>query len=211
MTAAQKKALENLWPIYGLDPAEPFKPEIAYGRIAPLIVEIGFGNGSSLAEAAANNPQHNFLGIEVHEPGIGHLMNILAHREIPNVRIFQGDAVEILRDRLEDGSVDRINLFFPDPWPKKRHHKRRLVSPAFADLVSRKLKSGGCFHAATDWEDYAFHITETFKTCDKLYLVDTRSTWKLASERSETRFEQRGISLGHKVRDLVFLKRVWLP
>ncbi|MGH8550903.1 MAG: tRNA (guanosine(46)-N7)-methyltransferase TrmB [Methylococcales bacterium] len=207
MTVAQKKALENLWPIYGLGPEEPFQPEIIFGRKAPLIVEIGFGDGGNLAAAAQKNPQNNYLGIEVHEPGIGHLMNVLAKREIRNVRIVQGDAIEILRDRIDEGSIERINLFFPDPWPKKRHHKRRLVSPAFADLISRTLKSGGCFHTATDWEDYALHITETMKACDRLRNVaDGRPSLELTAERFTTRFEQRGIALGHKVRDLVFLK-----
>lgn len=204
---AQKKALENLWPIYGLERDAPFLPEIVYGRKAPLIVEIGFGNGSNLAEDAERHPENDYLGIEVHEPGIGHLLYLLAKREICNVRIFEGDANEILGGNLKDGSIDRINLFFPDPWPKKRHHKRRLVSRAFADLVLRKLGPGGCFHAATDCEDYAIEMAEILGACKGLdEITGSNSRQAFIAERSETRFERRGRLLGHLVRDLIFLK-----
>ncbi len=208
LTAAQKDALETLWPIYGLDPKVTFDPKIIFGRKAALIIEIGFGNGGNLLENAAQNPQNNYLGIEVHEPGIGHLMNRLANREIGNVRIFRDDAIAILRDAIGDGSVERINLFFPDPWPKKRHHKRRLVSPDFADLISRKLQSGGCFHAATDWEEYAIDITRTLENYDRLgSITNSESRQELIAQRSLTRFEQRGLALGHTVRDIIFMKR----
>jgi tRNA (guanine-N7-)-methyltransferase len=207
ITEAQKEALEKLWPVYGLDPKTPFDAEMIFGRKAPLIIEIGFGNGSNLAENAENNPQNDYLGIEVHEPGIGHLMNILAKREINNVRIFQGDAIEILRDSINDGSIERINLFFPDPWPKKRHHKRRLVSPYFTDLISSKLKSGGCFHAATDWEGYALYMTEILEASDELdNIAGSPLGLEFIAERSLTRFEKRGLSLGHAVQDIIFVK-----
>ncbi|MGH8557824.1 MAG: tRNA (guanosine(46)-N7)-methyltransferase TrmB [Methylococcales bacterium] len=203
ITVAQNEALEKLWPLYGLDS----EPEMIFGRQAPLIVEIGFGNGDNLAANAAENPQNNYLGIEVHKPGIGHLMNILANREIDNVRIFQGDAIDILRDKIADGSIAGINLFFPDPWPKKRHHKRRLVSPYFAGLISRKLEPGGCFHAATDWEDYAFQMTEILDACAGLHNVTNHeSSRELIAQRSMTRFEKRGLSLGHRVQDIIFKK-----
>jgi tRNA (guanine-N7-)-methyltransferase len=207
MTTAQKEALETLWPVYGLDPRVPFDPETVFGRKAPLIIEIGFGNGANLLENAAQNPRRNFLGIEVHEPGIGQLMNRLANREIGNVRIFRGDAIEILRDVIEDESAERINLFFPDPWPKKRHHKRRLVSADFAELATRKLQPGGCFHAATDWEEYALDITRILENCDRLVnIMDSESGLELIAQRTRTRFEQRGLALGHTVRDIVFIK-----
>ncbi|MCI0652961.1 MAG: tRNA (guanosine(46)-N7)-methyltransferase TrmB [Methylococcaceae bacterium] len=207
ITAAQRKALANLWPVYGLESQAPFDPEAVFGRKAALIVEIGFGDGANLAEAAEKNPQNDYLGIEVHEPGIGRLLNVLAKRGIGNVRIFPGDAVEILRDRIAEGSIDRINLFFPDPWPKKRHHKRRLVSADFAGLIASKLKSGGCFHAATDWEHYADCMAGILDACDRLRnLADSESADDIIAERSVTRFEKRGLSLGHRVRDIVFVK-----
>jgi tRNA (guanine-N7-)-methyltransferase len=207
MTAAQKKALETLWPVYGLDPKLPIVPEIVFGRSGLLTVEIGFGNGGTLADHAETNPEIDFVGIEVHEPGIGHLMQLLAGRQIENVRIFKGDAVDILGDAIEDAAIDRLNLFFPDPWPKKRHHKRRLVSAEFAELVCRKLKPGGYFHVATDWEDYAVSIVRTLEACDRLSnIANTRRFREIAASRSQTRFERRGLSLGHKVHDIVFVQ-----
>ena len=207
MTAAQKAAMQNLWPAYGLDSQVPFRAEAAFQRNAPLIVEIGFGNGCNLAENADQNPDINYLGIEVHEPGIGHLMKALADRQIRNVRIFRGDATEILRNLVEDESIDRINLFFPDPWPKKRHQKRRLVSPEFVELINRKLKTGGCFHAATDWQDYANQIARNLTACGNLNEIsNTRAGLKRRAERCMTRFEERGIALGHPVRDILFEK-----
>lgn len=208
ITTAQKEALEKLWPVYGLDPKIPFDPESVFGRRAPLIIEIGFGNGSNLVENAENNPANDYLGIEVHQPGIGHLMKRLANREIRNVRIFEGDAIEVLRDRIDDESVQRINLFFPDPWPKKRHHKRRLVSADFAGLITRKLRPAGCFHAATDWDDYAIEMTKILESGEGLgNITGSESARKLVAGRSRTRFEQRGLSLGHRVRDIIFVKR----
>lgn len=207
ITACQKQALNALWAVYGLDQKGSFCPDASFGRSAPFTIEIGFGNGGNLADTAEINPDNNYLGIEVHEPGIGHLMNILAKREINNVRIFRGDAVEILRDRIDDQSVDRINLFFPDPWPKKRHHKRRLVSLDFASLVSRKLKTGGFFHIATDWEDYAYHMIEILEGLENLCVrVDTNFCGQTGN-RSVTRFEKRGLSLGHKVQDMIYIKQ----
>ncbi len=207
ITAAQKEALDKLWPLYGLDLGTPFQPEMIFGRQAPLIVEIGFGNGDNLAAHAAKNPQNNYLGIEVHKPGIGHLMNILANREIDHVRIFQGDAIDILRDKIADESIAGINLLFPDPWPKKRHHKRRLVSPYFAKLIARKLEPGGCFHAATDQDDYALQMIEILENCAELHNVtDHESSRELIAERSITRFEKRVLSLGHQVQDIIFKK-----
>ncbi|MGR9106045.1 MAG: tRNA (guanosine(46)-N7)-methyltransferase TrmB [Gammaproteobacteria bacterium] len=208
ITAAQKEALEKLWPVYGLDPEIRFETRQVFGRKAPLTIEIGFGNGANLAENAARNPQTDYLGIEVHEPGIGHLMNLLATRGIGNVRIYQGDAVDILATKIEDASVDRINLFFPDPWPKKRHHKRRLVSLDFVNLISRKLRPGGYFHAATDCQEYADRITEALENCERLSpITDRVEASAVIAERSPTRFEQRGLSLGYPVREILFLKR----
>ncbi|MGH8476890.1 MAG: tRNA (guanosine(46)-N7)-methyltransferase TrmB [Methylococcales bacterium] len=207
ITAAQKHALEHGWPRYGLDPKTPFQPEIVFGRLAPLIVDIGFGNGDNLAANAQNNPDNNYIGIEVHKPGIGHLMNLLDNRKIDHVRVFHGDAMDILKDTIADESIAGINLFFSDPWPKKRHHKRRLVSPEFAELIVRKLKSGGFFHAATDWADYAIQIIQLLEARRELQNVTNHaSSQELIAQRSMTRFEKRGLSLGHPISDIIFQK-----
>lgn len=208
MTTAQRSALENLWSIYGLDSSRAFDSAQSFGRIAPLVIEIGFGNGDNLADYAEKYPEINYLGIEVHEPGIGHLMNRLDQRAIQNVRLFRGDAIEILRDRIEDASVEAIKLLFPDPWPKKRHHKRRLVSAEFARLIARKLRSGGVFHAATDWSDYANQILRIMEACEDFgELGGSCASQGFRSERTMTRFERRGIGLGHQVSDLIFIRR----
>jgi tRNA (guanine-N7-)-methyltransferase len=207
ITSSQKKALENLWPIYGAEPDEPFNGEKLFGNLAPVTLEIGFGNGISLAAAAQKNPQRNYVGVEVHEPGIGHLMNLLDKGGIENVRIFCRDAVEVVRDLTQDATLDRVNLFFPDPWPKKRHHKRRIVSPDFAKLVSVKLRPGGCFHVATDWDEYACHITDTLEGCKNFERIDGEIHHQLKlADRSMTRFEKRGLLLGHPVRDMIYAR-----
>ncbi|MGH8549620.1 MAG: tRNA (guanosine(46)-N7)-methyltransferase TrmB [Methylococcales bacterium] len=172
-----------------------------------MIVDIGFGNGDNLAANAEQNPNNNYIGIEVHKPGIGHLINLLETRKIENVRIFHADAVDILNPTITDESIAGINLFFPDPWPKKRHHKRRLVSDEFAKLVAFKLQPGGFFHAATDWADYAEQILRVLKVCPKLENVTHHaSSQELIAQRSVTRFEKRGRLLGHEVSDTVFRK-----
>ncbi|RUM53606.1 MAG: tRNA (guanosine(46)-N7)-methyltransferase TrmB [Methylococcus sp.] len=207
ITPSQEKALKDLWPVYGVEPHEPFNGEKLFGNLASVTLEIGFGNGSSLAAAAQKNPQRNYVGVEVHEPGVGHLMNLLDKGGIGNVRIFCQDAVEVVRDLIQDAALDRVNLFFPDPWPKKRHHKRRIVSPDFAELVSVKLRQGGCFHIATDWDEYACHITDTLEGCKNFERIDGKIYHQLRLEdRSTTRFEKRGLLLGHPVRDILYAK-----
>ncbi|WP_235726556.1 tRNA (guanosine(46)-N7)-methyltransferase TrmB [Methylocaldum szegediense] len=179
-----------------------------FGRSAPLLVEIGFGNGETLAQLASNQPQTNFIGIEVHRPGVAQLLSRLKERELTNVRIFCADAVEVLTTQIADGSLSGVNLFFPDPWPKKRHHKRRLVTPGFASLVARKLKSGGIFHAATDWEDYARHMLDVLEQCEKFENVAGKAKFSPRPEhRPLTKFERRGRELGHDVWDLMFVRR----
>lgn len=208
ITSSQKLALATHWSQYGIDLKGSFCPKTVFGRDAPLTIEIGFGNGGNLADNAERNPANNYLGIEVHEPGIGNLMNVLAKRGIDHVRIFKGDAVEILRDWIENESIDRINLYFPDPWPKKRHRKRRLVSDYFADLVSRKLKSGGFFHIATDWSEYADQIASVLeKNATLTNSTNTNFSREQIENRSVTRFEKRGLSLGHEVQDIIFVKK----
>ena len=205
ITVAQARALETLWPQFGLNEEEPFDARTAFGRDAPLVLEIGFGNGDSLAEMAAADPDSNFIGIEVHRPGVGHLLLKLGDREIGNVRIFCADAMEILARHIPDSSLDRLQLYFPDPWPKTRHHKRRIVNPEFLELISGKLKPGGLFHAATDWEDYALHMLEALGTAPGL--VNTMPGSEFAPRpdyRPLTKFESRGKRLGHGVWDLIY-------
>jgi tRNA (guanine-N7-)-methyltransferase len=205
LTPAQKRALEELWPRYGVDDTRAsLDLATLFGRIAPVIVEIGFGNGEALAATAAAHPENDYLGIEVHRPGVGHLLNLLAAQRIANVRVVVADAKEVLAMRLPDQSLSTVHLFFPDPWPKKRHHKRRLVQPDFVQLVRRKLKPGGVFHLATDWQDYAQWMMATLTAAEGFENVSGRDCYGERGERPLTKFERRGARLGHGVRDLRF-------
>ncbi len=206
ITPAQVRALGELWPRYGIPDGDAMLdwPPV-FGRRAPVILEIGFGNGEALAAAAAAHPENNYLGIEVHRPGAGSLLRRVEEEGLTNVRVMLGDANEILARRVPDASLAAVRLFFPDPWPKKRHHKRRLVQPDFAALVARKLDPGGYFHLATDWPDYAAHMGAVLS--QTIGLVEAGGTdlyRELVVARSVTRFEQRGRKLGHEVRDLVY-------
>ena len=208
LTAGQQRALDELWTRYGQPFDEDFDPAAVFGRSAPLTLEIGFGNGASLATMAANEPTADFIGIEVHRPGVGHLLIRLDEQELGNVRVFCHDAVEVLEQRISDASLDRVLLFFPDPWPKRKHHKRRIVQPDFVARIARKLKPGGLFHMATDWEHYAAHMlrimqaTPEFSNCDSDGGYVEQPAWRPA-----TKFEQRGQRLGHAVHDLLFRRR----
>lgn len=202
LTAAQQRALDELWPRYGVDLAgSPPDFTAVFARTAPLVIEIGFGNGETLVADAQAHPQKNFLGIEVHTPGIGRLMRQLKQLEIENVRVINHDAAEVLRHHLRPGSVDAVNIFFPDPWPKKRHHKRRLIQPGFLQLVASALRPGGQLHIATDWENYAEHIDECLVASPQFDLQQTTE-----ASRNETKFERRGRRLGHGVWDFVALR-----
>ena len=203
LTPAQKRALETLWPLYGLDTQAPFDADRVFCRQAPLILEIGFGNGESLVEMACSHPHFNYLGIEVHRPGVGHLLLALKRYELNNVRIYCADAVEILRERIQDQALQRINIFFPDPWPKKRHHKRRLIQPDFVSMAMRKLQPDGFLHLATDWPDYARTMQEAVATCPALHPIPAS---RLHPARPGTKFEKRGLRLGHRVTDLAYIK-----
>lgn len=200
MTPSQTRALATLWPRFGADGARRIDPALLFGRAAPLIVEIGFGNGDALLAAAAAHPENNYLGIEVHRPGIGRLLRELDVRGQPNVRVIDGDAKEVLREALADASLAGVRIFFPDPWPKKRHHKRRLIEPGFVSLLAAKLKPGAIVHLATDWADYAQQmqrVLDAEPTLEPAAGVD-------ADARAETRFERRGRTRGHNVWDLVY-------
>jgi len=202
-TAAQQRALEELFPKYGL----PFQPETIdsgkiFGRIAPLVLEIGSGMGETTAAIATAKPAADFIAVEVHGPGVGSLLNRIAADGLANVRIIRHDAVEVLERMIPDGALAAIHLFFPDPWPKKRHHKRRLVQAQFAALAARKLRPGGTLHAATDWPDYAEHMNSVFM---QESLLEPAKTGFI--ERSTTKFEMRGQRLGHPIRDLFFRRK----
>ncbi len=205
ITLAQHRALEDLWPIYGLAADQTLNAQQVFGRTAPLVLEIGFGNGESLAAMAKASPDTDFIGIEVHRPGVGHLLLCADEQGLTNLRVYCADAIEILTQHIADASLDRVQLFFPDPWPKKRHHKRRIVRPDFLDLICRKLKSGGVFHAATDWEPYAEHMAEALAACPALISLAEASAFSpRPAYRPLTKFETRGQRLGHGVWDLIY-------
>ena len=207
LTVAQSRAMEELWPVYGLEENQPLVAKAVFGRSAPLVLEIGFGNGESLAAMAAAHPDQDFVGIEVHTPGVGHLLLCAERLELKNLRVYCADAIEILSRQVDDASLQRVQLFFPDPWPKKRHHKRRIVNNAFLQLVCRKLKPGGIFHAATDWEPYAEHMAETLDAYPELYRLHAASAFVPRPDyRPLTKFETRGQRLGHGVWDLLYRK-----
>lgn len=200
-------ALDNHWDKYCLDPNADYDFSQVFGRTAPLIVEIGFGSGDSLAKMAAANPDKDYIGIEVHRPGVGHLMLLLDQLGLTNVRIYCHDAIEIIERKVADNSLAGVHLFFPDPWPKKKHHKRRIVRPSFVELLTRKLQPGGYFHAATDWQNYAENMLEVLSADSGISNTsDTGDYCERPEYRPLTKFEQRGIRLGHGVWDLVFRK-----
>lgn len=209
LTRAQARALDELYPVYGLDhPGPPLDPAAVFGREAPLTLEIGFGNGEALSQAAADHPDRDYLGIEVHRPGVGRLLNDVEERALKNVRVICADAVEVVRDRLPPESLDACWIFFPDPWPKKRHHKRRLVQGAFLARLVERLKPGGIVHAATDWADYAEWMLEVFEAEPALENTEGPSRYAERPDwRPETKFERRGHARGHDVYDLIYRKR----
>jgi len=204
---AQQRAREELLPRYGIAYA-PAALDLSaiFGRSAPKILEIGFGMGEATAAIAAAHPDCDYLGIEVHTPGVGALLKMAGELGLANLRVIQHDAVEVVRDMIAPGSLDGIHLFFPDPWPKKRHHKRRLVQPTFVSLLASRLKPGGYLHCATDWGDYAEQMLSVL--CAEPSLANTAGAFAPRPDhRPETKFESRGLRLGHDVWDLVFRRR----
>lgn len=208
-SSGQQRAIEELGPRYVL----PYRPEpldwqAAFGRQAPAILEIGFGMGETTAHIAQLRPNDNFLGCEVHEPGVGALLKLIGERGIGNIRILQHDAVEVVANMLTDDCLDGVHIFFPDPWHKKRHNKRRLVQPPLVKLLASRLKPGGYLHCATDWEEYAHQMVEVLS--GEPTLVNTSNAPGGFAERPEyrpvTKFERRGLRLGHGVWDVVFRK-----
>jgi tRNA (guanine-N7-)-methyltransferase len=204
---AQRRAHETLMPKYGIPFTENLLDlEAVFGRSAPKILEIGFGMGETTAVIARNHLQNDYLAIDVHTPGVGSLLKQIDEFGLTNVRIIQHDAVEVLQQMLPSDCLDGVHIFFPDPWPKARHHKRRLIQPEFISLLCRHLKRGGYIHAATDWEDYAVEILKVLS--NEPQLINTAVDYALRPEyRPETKFEQRGLRLGHGVWDVVFQKK----
>lgn len=207
LTAAQERAHAQLMPRFGVEytPA-PTDLDKVFGRTAPRIVEIGFGMGDTTARIAAEHPETDYLGIEVHTPGVGSLLKQAAALGLTNLRIIQHDAVDVLEHMIAPAALDGVHVFFPDPWPKKRHHKRRLLQPPFVRLLASRLKPGGYVHAATDWEDYANEILEVLAA--EPLLANTASAFApRPAYRSRTKFESRGLKLGHGVWDVIFRRR----
>lgn len=206
-TPAQQRAFDLHWSRFGIDFAGRGARDFAavFGRRAPLVLEIGFGNGEQLLHSAVHEPSRDFIGIEVHRPGVGRLMNGLAAAGVENVRLYNHDAVEVLRDEIGPGALGEVRIYFPDPWHKKRHHKRRLVQPEFLGLLAEKVEHGGRLHLATDWADYAEQMREALAAtpawrADARYETSsTRPPWRI-----ETHFERRGLRLGHGVWDFVY-------
>ncbi|HHO60009.1 MAG TPA: tRNA (guanosine(46)-N7)-methyltransferase TrmB [Thiotrichales bacterium] len=207
-TVAQKNALDQHWSHYGIEyTPEPLDFSKVFGRNSAVTLEIGFGNGESLLQQVARFPDRDFIGIEVHGPGVGHLIHRLAEQQLDNIRLIRHDAVEVLRHQVADNSLAGVQLFFPDPWHKKRHHKRRLVQPAFAELVWRKLQPGGLLHMATDWQNYAEQMLEVLDNAPGFTNLAGRGHFSTQrGTRSETKFERRGLKLGHGVRDIMHIK-----
>lgn len=209
LTKGQQQALEQGWSLYGIDPGNTLLNfQALFGNTAPVTLEIGFGNGETLAQMAQAEPARNFVGIEVHTPGVGHLLHLLLDRGINNVRVMNSDAVEIIQQRIPVASLDRVQLYFPDPWHKKRHNKRRIVQPEFVSLLASRLKPDGIFHMATDWEDYAQQMATVMQASPDFHTLSTDggSFSPRPDFRPLTKFEQRGLRLGHGVWDLLYTK-----
>jgi len=205
-TDAQQRAFDELWPRFGLDYAgTPRDFDAAFGRKAKRILEIGFGNGEALRYSAQHDPARDHIGIEVHAPGVGRLLNALADDDAGNARLYHHDAVEVLEHEIADGTLDEVRIYFPDPWHKKRHNKRRLVNPDFAALLVRKLAVDGRLHLATDWQDYAEQMWDVLDaTAGIVNRAGLRGAVARPDWRPQTHFETRGQKLGHGVWDLLY-------
>ncbi|WP_044469836.1 tRNA (guanosine(46)-N7)-methyltransferase TrmB [Mannheimia massilioguelmaensis] len=204
----QRNAMNDHWADYGLEHQnQPFNFFEIFGNDNPVILEIGFGMGKSLVEMAKQHPQYNYLGIEVHTPGVGACIAYAVEKNIKNLRVICHDATEILRDCIADNSLGGLQLFFPDPWQKSKHHKRRIVQPEFVQAVMKKMHQGGFIHMATDWENYSEHMLEVLKNTQGLRNTSkTQDFIPRPDFRPLTKFEQRGQRLGHGVWDLYFIK-----
>jgi tRNA (guanine-N7-)-methyltransferase len=209
MTSGQARALEELWPRYGVEYSpDALSLDALFGRRAPRTLEIGFGNGEHLAALAAAHPQRDYFGIEVHRPGVGHLLMLAETHHLENLRVSAHDAVEVLREQIAPASLDEVLVLFPAPWHKKRHHKRRLIQPPFVELIASRLAPGGVLRLATDWEEYALQMLEVMRNSAQFTNLSPTDDWMpRPDDRAPTRFEKRGARLGHGVCDLAFRTR----
>lgn len=208
LTTGQARAIKELFPLYGLDLQDQnINFDDVFNRIAPRILEIGFGNGTSLSEIAKNNPESDYIGIEVHRPGVGTLLTQIEMLGLTNLRVMNADAIDVLNKMIGNDSLDTVFLFFADPWHKTKHYKRRIVQEGFVQLLRQKLKVGGVFHMATDWEDYAKHMMRVMNTTEGYENTAGQNQYLPRPDyRPLTKFEQRGQRLGHGVWDLIFKK-----
>ena len=206
LTPSQEKALIELWPQYGLKFADrPLDLKNVFGRSAPIVLEIGFGNGETLVRQAADNPDKNFIGIEVHEPGVGHCLLKAREAGVNNLRLISHDAIEVLSSQIGTRTLSRVNLYFPDPWPKKKHHKRRIVQHDFLRLIADRLIARGTLNVATDWANYAEHIDEVLSESDRFECTQRREhDGDQPADRPQTKFERRGLKKGHRIFDWRF-------
>ena len=206
LTASQQRALDEDWPTFGIAfDGKPLDLDEVFGRSAPRVLEIGFGNGESLVQQAADDPGRDYLGIEVHDPGIGHCLIAARKAGIANLRLINHDAIEVLEAQIPPQSLQRVNLYFADPWPKKRHHKRRIVQPAFLELCANRLEADGSLHIATDWANYAEHIDEVLAASPHFRCAERREhDGDAPLDRPRTKFERRGLRKGHRIWDWRF-------
>jgi len=209
MTAGQKAAYQMLWPRYGLSIHDGIlEPDGIFGRSQPLILEIGFGMGHSLIEMAANAPTNNYIGVEVHRPGVGKLLQMMEQTGVDNIRVFEHDVVDVLQSCISDSSLSGVQIFFPDPWHKKKHHKRRLITPEFTSLLATKIHAGGFLHLATDWENYAQQMLEVLRSSDCFDNAAEEGEFiARPASRPLTKFERRAQRLNYSTWDLYFIRR----
>jgi len=209
LTAAQQNALDKHWQDYGIDYSEQVLSfDEMFNNKNDVIIEIGFGNGESLLQQAGNQPHNNFIGIEVHGPGIGHLIHNANNQNVHNIKVIRYDAIDVLKHQIADNSIKQLQLFFPDPWHKKRHHKRRIIKPEFIELIRQKLVPGGFFHMATDWQHYAEQMLRQMDNAEGFTNTSGSGQYSTSKgARCETKFERRGLRLGHGVWDLIYMRQ----
>jgi tRNA (guanine-N7-)-methyltransferase len=208
ITDGQNQAINKLWPRYGIDySSKSLDFSLIFENNNPVHLEVGFGDGESLITQAASNPNKNYLGIEVHDPGIGRCLMNIEKYGLTNIKLSSHDAIEVINDQINQDTIERVNLYFPDPWPKKKHHKRRIVQPTFLDMIGNRLKEGGTFNIATDWAAYAEQIDEVFSHSDHFICSERREhNGELPFMRPRTKFENRGLKKGHRIWDWCFKK-----